>query len=53
MSENYYSYAVAFVSRRNDGNPYAFNITVEKLGMHNPSGYIVNVSFKQFVLKHH
>lgn len=44
MSENYYSYAVAFVSRRDDGSPYAFNTTVKALGLNNPSGYIVDVS---------
>lgn len=44
MSENYYSYAVVFVSRRDDGSPYAFNMTVKALGLNNPSGYIVDVS---------
>uniref|UniRef100_A0A1B6FU31 Alpha-galactosidase n=1 Tax=Cuerna arida TaxID=1464854 RepID=A0A1B6FU31_9HEMI len=45
MNENYYSYAVAFVSRRYDGAPYAYNITVDALGLHNPSGYLVTDLF--------
>ncbi|XP_046665284.1 alpha-N-acetylgalactosaminidase-like [Homalodisca vitripennis] len=45
MNENYYSYAAAFVSRRYDGAPYAYNITVNALGLHNPSGYLVTDLF--------
>jgi len=45
MYQNYYSYAVAFVSRRTDGTPYAYNTSLQALGMYNPSGYLVNDLF--------
>jgi hypothetical protein len=39
-----YSYAVAFVSRRTDGHPYAFNATLKDFGvLQNKFGYQVKV----------
>lgn len=42
VGENY-SYAVAFVSRRTDGHPYAFNVTLNDFGLQNQFGYQVKV----------
>lgn len=43
---NEYSYAVAFVSRRTDGHPFAFNITLKEFGvLQNEFGYQVKVRF--------
>lgn len=36
-----HSYAVAFVSRRDDGAPYRIPFTVKELGLNNPNGYKV------------
>ncbi|EDW73990.1 uncharacterized protein Dwil_GK21691 [Drosophila willistoni] len=36
-----YSYALAFVSRRTDGAPYAIKFTLQELGLHNDGGYDV------------
>ncbi|XP_068146968.1 alpha-N-acetylgalactosaminidase [Drosophila tropicalis] len=36
-----YSYALAFVSRRTDGSPYAIKFTLQELGLHNDGGYDV------------
>lgn len=44
--KNYFSYAVAFVSRRVDGTPFTYNITLTDLGLHNPKGYNILVSIK-------
>ncbi|CAI6346860.1 unnamed protein product [Macrosiphum euphorbiae] len=44
FNDGYHSYAVAFVSRRVDGAPYPYNITLEDLGLTNPNGYsIINL----------
>lgn len=37
----HHSYAVAFVSRRDDGAPYRTNFTIKELGLKNPNGYTV------------
>ncbi|XP_070507518.1 alpha-N-acetylgalactosaminidase-like [Chironomus tepperi] len=42
---NEYSYAVAFVSRRTDGHGYAFEFSLEKLGLTNFLGYEVKDLF--------
>jgi hypothetical protein len=48
FNDKYHSYAVAFVSRRVDGAPYPYNITLEDLGLKNPNGYsIVNLYGKE------
>ncbi|XP_025423362.1 alpha-N-acetylgalactosaminidase-like [Sipha flava] len=41
INNGYYSYAIAFVSRRVDGAPYPYNITLKDFGMNNPNGYKV------------
>lgn len=46
----YHSYAIAFVSRRVDGAPYPYNITLEDLGLKNPNGYTVVVSTYLYIL---
>lgn len=38
-----YSYAVAFVSRRTDGHPHAFDVTLKDLTLENKFGYQVKV----------
>lgn len=42
---NEYSYAVAFVSRRTDGHPHEFPITLKDLKLENKFGYQVKVNF--------
>ncbi|KAK7604891.1 hypothetical protein V9T40_006077 [Parthenolecanium corni] len=37
--DGYHSHAVALVSRRTDGAPYVYNITLEHTGLLNPNGY--------------
>lgn len=37
------SYAVAFVSRRTDGHPHDFNVTLKDLNLENEFGYQVKV----------
>lgn len=39
----HYSYAVAIVSRRTDGHPHGFNVTLKELSLDYPNGYIVKV----------
>ncbi|XP_039294947.1 alpha-N-acetylgalactosaminidase isoform X2 [Nilaparvata lugens] len=41
MNQNYYSYAIAFVSRRSDGIPFPINCTLSDLGLYNPGGYMI------------
>ncbi|VVC36749.1 Hypothetical protein CINCED_3A014137 [Cinara cedri] len=44
VKNGYHSYAVAFVSRHVGGAPYLHSITLDNLGLTNPSGYkIVNL----------
>lgn len=50
FNNGYHSYAVAFVSRRVDGAPYPYNITLEDLGLKNPNGYSIVVSYNIFLL---
>ncbi|CRK86297.1 CLUMA_CG000061, isoform A [Clunio marinus] len=40
-----HSYAIAFVSRRTDGHPHAFNVTLKDLQLTNKFGYIVKDLF--------
>jgi alpha-galactosidase len=40
---DHYSYAVAFVSRRTDGHPHAFDVTLKDLQLDNKFGYQVKV----------
>uniref|UniRef100_T1GC27 Alpha-galactosidase n=1 Tax=Megaselia scalaris TaxID=36166 RepID=T1GC27_MEGSC len=42
-----YSYAVALVSRRDDGDPYAFEIKLENMNLNNTRGYFVNDLFQK------
>ncbi|XP_054289419.1 alpha-N-acetylgalactosaminidase-like [Macrosteles quadrilineatus] len=44
--DEHYSYAIAFVSSRTDGWPYPFKTNLSDLGLHNPSGYIVQDLFR-------
>lgn len=37
--QNYFSYALAFVNRRDDGSPFNYNATLMDVGMKNPFGY--------------
>lgn len=39
-----HSYAIAFMSRRTDGHPYAFKISLSDLNLKNEFGYQVKVS---------
>lgn len=41
----HYSYAVAIVSRRTDGHPHGFNVTLKELSLDYPNGYIVKDLF--------
>lgn len=43
--KDYYSYAIAFVSRRTMGTPFVYNITLKDLGLYSPNGYSITVSF--------
>ncbi|XP_075234708.1 alpha-N-acetylgalactosaminidase-like [Lycorma delicatula] len=45
--QTYYSYAIAFVSRRQDGVPYPFNVTLQDLGLYYPGGYKITDLFKE------
>ncbi|XP_067000152.2 alpha-N-acetylgalactosaminidase isoform X2 [Anabrus simplex] len=40
-----YSYAIAFWSYRNDGNPHTFKISLKDAGLTNPTGYSVEDLF--------
>lgn len=40
----FHSFAVAIVSRRTDGHPHGFNVTLKELSLDYPNGYIVKVS---------
>jgi hypothetical protein len=43
--QNYFSYAVAFVNRRTDGTPSDVAVTLRELGLMNPGGYNVEVTY--------
>lgn len=43
-----YSYAVAFVSRREDGAPYPYKITLKDLGLKHHIGYTIKVITNNF-----
>jgi len=43
--QNYFSYAVAFVNRRTDGTPSDVAVTLRELGLMNPGGYSVEVTY--------
>jgi hypothetical protein len=43
IDEKHYSFSVAYVSRRTDGHPYAFHITLKELKLDNEFGYEVEV----------
>lgn len=40
-----YSYAVAWVSKRDDGNPYEYTSKLQDLGLTHDQGYRVTVSY--------
>lgn len=42
---DHFSYAIAFVSRRTDGHPHAFNVTLQDLSLKNDLGYQVKDLF--------
>lgn len=42
--DGFYSYAVALVSRRTDGHPHGFNVTLKELSLDYANGYFVKVS---------
>lgn len=44
LVQSYHSFAIACVSRRDDGAPYQYNITLKNLGLYNPFGYKFYVS---------
>lgn len=48
--QNYFSYAVAFVNRRTDGTPSDVAVTLRELGLMNPGGYGVEVTYLCMVL---
>lgn len=39
LVQSYHSFAIACVSRRDDGIPYQYNITLKNLSLYNPFGY--------------
>lgn len=39
----YYSYAIAFVSVRSIGTPFVYSIKLSDLGLNNPNGYSITV----------
>lgn len=41
--KEYYSYAIAFVSRQTIGTPFPYHITLINLGLNNPNGYKIKV----------
>ena len=41
-----YSYAVAWVSKRDDGNPFAIQAKMADFGMTHKNGYIVTVNIE-------
>lgn len=46
----HHSYAIAIVSRRTDGHPHGFNITLKELALDYENGYIVKVKlFKSYI----
>ncbi|XP_025205881.1 alpha-N-acetylgalactosaminidase-like [Melanaphis sacchari] len=49
--KEYYSYAIAFVSRRTMGTPFPYNITLNNLGLNNPIGYKIKNLFDNITTK--
>ncbi|XP_050428118.1 alpha-N-acetylgalactosaminidase-like [Adelges cooleyi] len=47
VRNGHFSYAVAFVNRRVDGAPYAYNITLQDLGLTNNEGYTIQNLYDQ------
>jgi alpha-galactosidase len=45
----HHSYAIALVSRRTDGHPHGFNVTLKELSLDYENGYIVKVKLQSFV----
>lgn len=45
----YYSYAVAWASKRTDGHPYEIIANLRNLGLTYEKGYIITVSKRPFV----
>ncbi|XP_050536026.1 alpha-N-acetylgalactosaminidase-like [Daktulosphaira vitifoliae] len=45
VHNGYYSYAVAFVSRRSDGAPFAYKILLKHLRLDSPNGYTITNLF--------
>lgn len=43
MEKEFYSYAIAFTSRRDDGTPFKVTTTLKELGLSAPGGYHVKV----------
>ena len=40
-----YSYAIAFYSQRTDGMPLLFQVELRRIGLKNPNGYSMKVSY--------
>lgn len=45
VENGFYSYAIAFYSKRDDGYPYAIKLTLRKIGLKNVKGYVVSDVF--------
>lgn len=48
--KSYFSYAVAFVSRRTDGAPYSVDLKLSELGLNNRNGYILTVKCRKIIV---
>lgn len=44
VTRDEYSYAIAIYSRRTDGMRYLFRLELQRLGLTNPNGYMIQVS---------
>lgn len=50
--KEYYSFAIAFVSRRTIGTPFLYNTTLNKLQLKNPFGYKIKVYLFTLIILH-
>lgn len=47
-----HSYAVAWASKRDDGNPYEYRTKMSDFGLTHKNGYVVTVSSRTFLIIH-